>query len=321
MRIEVVGTNVLGYTAQSLIGPLIPDSIDVERFERSSIAFTYQDPAGARLRMELRGEFSGTSPETAVGTVSEVVLSVQAVGGYQTYQTWSEIGRSLQDFVVSNLGSLLAGDDTFLGGALADTAHGATGRDVFVGRGGDDTFFGGEGTDTATFTGLRDAYVVTRSADRLVVADTAPTRDGTDTLLSVERLQFSDGILAFDTAGTAGAGYRLYQAAFARAPDAEGLGFWVRALDQGMALRDAAAAFITSAEFQQKYGTSVSDAAFVDALYQNVLGRSPDEGGAAYWQGELARGLARADALVSFSESPENVALVAPSTADGIWLL
>ncbi len=49
---------------------------------------------------------------------------------------------------------------------------------------------------------------------------------------------------------------------------------------------------------------------FATALYQNVLGRAPDSSGLDYWTNQLNSGLQdRADVLMGFANSPENVAL------------
>lgn len=176
---------------------------------------------------------------------------------------------------------------------------------------------GGPGLDVFELALSRDAARIERVDGAIVVSAEALTL----TLVSIERIVFLDGTLALDVDGNAGAGARLYRAAFAREPDVEGVGFWVRALDAGKPLADAAAGFVASAEFRALYGESPTNAAFVEALYMNVLGRRPDVQGAAFWEGLLAQGTARAQVLVAFSESPENVALTAPALADGIFML
>ena len=123
----------------------------------------------------------------------------------------------------------------------------------------------------------------------------------------MERFEFTDTSLAFDTAGTAGQAYRLYQAAFNRTPDQGGLGFQVNALDKGTGLSGVAGNFIASPEFASTYG-ALNNTQFVTQLYQNVLHRGPDAGGLAFHVGNLDRGMSRADVLVGFSESPENQA-------------
>ncbi len=99
---------------------------------------------------------------------------------------------------------------------------------------------------------------------------------------------------------------RLYRAFFLRDPDADGLAYWAGQLRVGVPLETVAGAFAQSAEFQARYG-QLSDPAFVDLVYGNVLGRQPDGGGAAYWSGLLAAGTPRGTVMVGFSESPEFV--------------
>ncbi|MEL7684061.1 FG-GAP-like repeat-containing protein [Citromicrobium bathyomarinum] len=100
-----------------------------------------------------------------------------------------------------------------------------TGSMVFYGRGGNDTLTGGlgndildggEGTDTAVFSGSRDAYAITQIADGQFEVS-GP--DGTDTLTSIERLQFADGTYVFGPrTGPVSLGY----AGFGYAPEAGG---------------------------------------------------------------------------------------------------
>ncbi|MEW9918982.1 DUF4214 domain-containing protein [Marimonas sp. MJW-29] len=180
---------------------------------------------------------------------------------------------------------------------------------------------GGGGTDTLALNLARDAVDVLFNGYGWaeLYADALPTAV---TLDSVERLAFSDGTLALDTMGLAGQAYRLYQAGFDRTPDAAGLGFWIGQLDSGaVSLAGAARHFIASQEFQSAYGNeaSLGDAAFLDLVYLNVLNRRPDQAGYDFWEEQLAGGLTRADMLVHFSESAENVANVAGQIADGIW--
>jgi Ca2+-binding RTX toxin-like protein len=119
------------------------------------------------------------------------------------------------------------------------------------------------------------------------------------------------------TGGEAGQIYRLYQAAFDRQPDQEGLNYWIREYTEGRGdLTWAALNFIGSEEFAQTYGSTgaVTDETFLTLLYANVLGRAPDAQGKVYWMDELARGFERAQLLASFSESAENKVLVADAT-------
>lgn len=105
---------------------------------------------------------------------------------------------------------------------------------------------------------------------------------------------------------------RLYKAFFARLPDSAGLEHWVQARRSGLDLARVADSFASSAEFAATYG-HLSNEAFVDRLYHNVLGRAADSEGLAYWVGILGGGSSRGTIVVGFSESTE---FVAASAAD-----
>lgn len=83
-----------------------------------------------------------------------------------------------------------------------------------------------------------------------------------------------------------------------------------------------AASFIVSGEFTARYGNNLSNAAFVDALYMNVLDRPGDAGGVAYWNDILDKKWAdRADVLVSFTQLPEYVGLSSKDIENGYWVV
>jgi serralysin len=126
------------------------------------------------------------------------------------------------------------------------------------------------------------------------------------------------GALAFDFDGIGGKGYRIYKAAFNREPDPSGLGFWLDRLEEGMDLVEVSARFLDSQEFRDLYGNNVSHGEFLTAVYQNVLGRSPDQTGYAYWIDQLETNPEKTwqKVLADFSESPENVESVATLIAD-----
>jgi hypothetical protein len=194
---------------------------------------------------------------------------------------------------------------TWQGGTDANRAWGNGGNDWLKGQGGDDRIDGGAGIDTAVFSGFRSNYLIKVDSDGSVSVLDQMGTDGTDTLINVERLQFADSKAAVDVEGHGGQAYRLYQAAFNRTPDIAGLGYQMNALDNGLSISQVAANFIASPEFQATYG-ALDTTQFVTQLYANVLHRSPDSGGLAFHVSNLNAGMARADVLVGFSESPEN---------------
>lgn len=105
--------------------------------------------------------------------------------------------------------------------------------------------------------------------------------------------------------GVEGEIVRLYVALLRRVPDADGFRFWVAERNAGRTLASVAASFQSSSEFLDA-NDELTNAAFVTLLYQNVLERQPDAGGAAFWVGQLDAGTrTRADVVLAFTESAE----------------
>ncbi len=210
-----------------------------------------------------------------------------------------------------------------IGGTSHDVITGNDLNNIVTGNAGNDTINGGEGIDTAVYSGALREYGGT-IASRTVI-DLVANRDGTDTLSHIERLAFTDTMLALDTAANENAGnsYLLYQAAFDRTPDVEGLGYWISKMDQGVNIvTDVAQNFILSNEFKSLYGANPTATQFTNLLYQNVLHRLPDADGLNYWLTEFARDgdslYKRAGTLNNFAISAENIANVADQIVDGI---
>ncbi len=199
-----------------------------------------------------------------------------------------------------------------------DALVGSSGNDSFSGLGGDDSLDGKAGLDTATYRGNFVNYTIAKTTSGFTIKDKTGT-DGTDTLISIERLKFLDKTIALDTSGSAGQAYRIYQAAFDRKPDLGGLGDWIYAVDNGMSLTDVAKGFMDSAEFKALYGAAPSTAELVGRFYQNVLHRQGEPAGVDYWMNQLNSGLqSAASVLTGFSESPENQAQLIGSIQLGI---
>jgi subtilisin-like proprotein convertase family protein len=212
-------------------------------------------------------------------------------------------GGDGNDVLIANAkGSVLhgmAGNDRLTGG---------TGNDTLDGGAGDDRIDGGAGVNTVVYHGLESNYTITKTATGFTIKDKTGL-DGTDQLANVQRLQFADDAVAFDVSGGGGQAYRLYQAAFNRAPDKVGLGFWMLALDNGVSLLDVANGFVESEEFKTLYGDNPTNADIVNKFYANVLHRAPDQEGANYWTNQLDQHvLTKAGVLLGFSESVENQA-------------
>jgi subtilisin family serine protease len=196
--------------------------------------------------------------------------------------------------------------------------HIAMGKDfVFTNTAKSDLYVGIDGTDTVNYTGLRSNFTVAKVDDHFTVTDKAT--GVVDSLYNVERLHFGDVNVALDVSGAGNGGevYRLYQAAFNRAPDKAGLGFWMTAMDAGKSLTEVAKGFVQSAEFQQLYGANPTNSDLVSAMYKNVLHRAPEAAGLKFWVDALEHGETPTGLLTAFSESGENLTAAAQIIGQG----
>jgi serralysin len=209
------------------------------------------------------------------------------------------------------------GDDILIGNAV---------NNILRGNGGNDTIGGGAGTDTAMFTGTRADHTIAKSSTGWTVSSVA---DGSDTLIDIERLKFSDSGLALDltAANSAGGIYRLYGATFNRTPDLAGLGYWIDQADKGKSAVTMAIDFTYSAEFQTLFATKITDnyatganiTALVTGFYTNVLHRTPDAAGRDWYADQITtRQKTVGQVLAEISDSPENIAQLAGVIANGI---
>ena len=92
---------------------------------------------------------------------------------------------------------------------------------------------------------------------------------------------------------------QLYVGYLGRAADSAGQQFWANAIANGTAtIASVATGFTLSAEYKAAYGGLSTDA-LVEKVYNNVLGRTPDAEGKAFWVAALANGKVTADTLVA----------------------
>lgn len=278
----------------------------------------YDGMAAASLAGKIPGVGWILSP--IVDKMHQVSMEVQTTNSYELRATLDTLvaGGPKSNVVIAG-----SQHNTIQLGNGHSAAAGGDGGNLFKVGIGDDIIIGGKGLDVVALLATRSDYTLTRNADGTMAVHTAKTGvAGTDTVINVERLLFSDGTLALDThAGqVAGEAYRIYQAAFNRTPDMAGLKYWIGVMDGGAGLSDIAAGFIDSAEFRGAYGANPTNADLVTKFYQNVLGRLPEAAGFDYWLGVLNQGGAHNEVLAAFAESAENQARVVGVIDAGIWL-
>ncbi|MCJ2034860.1 beta strand repeat-containing protein [Methylobacterium sp. J-068] len=156
---------------------------------------------------------------TAVGTSGDLVIEKFNEGVDTVISTVTHTLKSNVENLtlvgtgeISGFGNELA--NTIIGNDAKNSLKGDLGNDVLYGMGGNDSITGGAGNDTidgglgtdiALYLGVRADYTVTITAGRVVITDNNPADiggdEGTDTLVGVEILKFSDGTLAVPLGG------------------------------------------------------------------------------------------------------------------------
>ena len=143
--------------------------------------------AGGNDTIDLSGSSYGANLDLHAGAFSDVM---GLVGNLSI-----AYGVTIENAVGST------GNDMIVGNDVANVLRGGAGDDVLQGNGGNDTLDGGDGTDTAAYASAAANYDWWRNADGTWTVDdgrTAPV-DGTDTLISVEKLQFADATVTLAT--------------------------------------------------------------------------------------------------------------------------
>ena len=220
-------------------------------------------------------------------------------------------------------------EDTLDGTGSSDDIRALASDDTINGSGGSDLIDGGPGNDAVVYDGERADYTQTLNGNGTITVE--KPGGGTDTLTDIERIDFTDGDYVYDlTSPNTGFGYRIYQASFGRTPDEGGVRFWIGNLDnfdqQGWSDYEKeqflASQFIQSDEFRDLYGANPSNFEYIDAMYQNVLFRLPDQAGYDFWVGGMENdGLTREDILIAFTKSDENVNNNSQNLDDGVWVV
>lgn len=259
--------------------------------------------------------------------VSGVIDSIVCItgNGQETLFNLSGAHIDIQDSSNHDFGSFGQELSYWLGSSPSITTipGGINGSQTISAPAGDNEVFGYTGHNTIAYSGASSNYNISTVHDDWQISGDS----GVNMLHAIQRASFSDTMVGLDTgAGQhSGEAFRIYQAAFDRAPEASGVGYWINRLDNGADLTtDVAQNFINSKEFQQTYGPNLSNNEFINLLYNNVLNRGADQGGLNYWNDKMDHGMSRASVLANFSESAENIANTDAALAHGVhyqmWL-
>lgn len=204
--------------------------------------------------------------------------------------------------------TLAGGNDTVVLHGGVNTVKTGAGNDVVYAGNGKDTIEGGAGFDVVVVNGkLADYGVKVGSDGTVTLSSTSSTAPGVVMAKDVTFFTDADGknSLTVTSTETQASAVRMYEALLGRSADQAGTHYWLdNVAANGGNVTSVASAFLASSEYQSKMG-GASDATFVQSLYQNMLGRSADAAGLAYWESTLADGASRASVVVSIVGSAE----------------
>ena len=282
--------------------------------------------------------YSGNQPlELSLNSASGSFIG-KRVKGYSENGTYlTEIKNIyIADFVTIENASGGSGNDLIRGNSTSNFLVGGKGNDSLYGHGANDVFEGGEGNDF--IYGGEGVDILLRSLSDFEVNFLGEQSfqlrssgyEGVDSLFNVERIYIGNldspsRIIGLDInqGESSGSVFRLYNAAFNRAPGGFEVGYHVNDIENNeFQLLDIARNFLLSPEFIKTYGVNQSDEDYVKTLYENVLNRTPEDFEIRYYTDQFESfSTERAKTLLNFSESPENISLMLPQTEFGIDLL
>jgi trimeric autotransporter adhesin len=134
----------------------------------------------------------------AVGdTVVEIAGSTSGVDTVNTTLAAYTLGANLENLVLQG-----AGNSTGTGNSVANSITGNTGNNTLTGGAGNDSLYGGAGVDVVTIDRLQSQVTLTKQLDgSYTLQDNSATSLGTDLLVGMEQVRFSDGsVVALDPA-------------------------------------------------------------------------------------------------------------------------
>jgi hypothetical protein len=165
---------------------------------------------------------------------------------------------------------------------------------------------GQDGVDTVILHQKIDDYLVQQSDSDGSLQITLIGPDGKLMLSDIEVIQFADAKLVQAEDEQLKDLYQLYGTMLGRSPDFEGLDYWMKDIDHGNTLSQVANSFLSSSDFANRNGQTLTSLEFLDLAYQTLLGRDPDQAGQDYWKAQLDAGAdSRGDVWLSIMFSKE----------------
>ena len=172
-----------------------------------------------------------------------------------------------------------SGNDVLGGNGVANVLSGGAGDDKLSGLGGDDTLDGGAGVDQAVYAGVSSGYDWWLNADGSWTVDDGRSTpsDGTDKLIGIEQLAFSDRAVTLappTPAESVAKAYRNLLRIDATGADA--------AFVAGLQGQVTSGALTLDAAFRQIAAKAISTTSVATLSYEFFTGAVPTKGGLDY---------------------------------------
>lgn len=266
------------------------------------------------------GEGIAGQTVTLIGSAGTFITTTWASGGYQieapsgSYSiTFSGAGVTTRTSSVtlgaSNVkvdnndalskAALLAAGQTLTGDRAANQLTGGLANDVITGGGGNDVIDGGGGVDVAIFAGTRSQYFISVSGGKAVVRDAVASRDGTDTLTNVEKLQFADKtVVSPDSVSAIGIAIadQLSVVYLGRGVSYDWRNATAEVVANG-ASADVLKSFYAAAVADRAFGASDSVQTIVNKTFQNIFGVDASTFEQNAWAATVSAGVVAREAL------------------------
>ena len=269
--------------------------------------------------LELTGTFTQGASGAYQGTVTGIAAKDASGSTVYSITNFQTSLSGLVNATPAQRLNLFSGNDNITGSARGDWLYGHAGTDVIFGGKGNDFIDGGSGTDYLSLQGIPSDYQLQSFSGTLQAKH---LQDGeVDVAVNTERVLFgNNSVLALDTQGVAGDVFRLYYTLYHRAmrstDELKSFGADVLAVDRGKSL-----SAVADGVLQNSGLINLSDANYVDVLYQSVLHRDATSEESLFLTNQLAGGVSRADLLVAASHLDPLVNETAPLIVTGIWFL
>ncbi|MBT4145639.1 MAG: cadherin repeat domain-containing protein [Gammaproteobacteria bacterium] len=264
---------------EQTVSNLAPTTIEldnmaiVENTAESHVAnITGSDPEGDDLTFTISG---GAADESDFEIIDNKMLHLKA-GFSIDYETQNQLQVVL---TATDTGGLFFNKEFTVSVTDVDepllTRYGMPDNDKLIGFEGYDIINGMGGIDQVTYSkGKEDVSFSLNSDNQLVVNGLVSGQNKTETLISIERLQFSDKNYALDIDGNAGIAAKAIIATFGAESISKNMSPALSVIDGGKTLADVCALVIDLQLIKEVTGSS-SNGSFVDHVYKNVVGVAP----------------------------------------------